>query len=512
MRQSTRVIANSAVSFVRQALNMALQVFLLAFILRRVDSEAYGLFLLAVGLQTLLDLLRNSINKGCLVRVAQCIETGDDLTISKVTSSAVIFLTVPAGLALVVAALAGRPAAHFFGVGAGLQDAMAWMLLLAGVDVLLVLPLAPFTAVVAAHQRYGLISLADTGSRFLRAAVIVVLFRVLGAHVVFVMVATVIGDVVMRAVLMFCAYRLTPGLRVRVSLCDRAVLWSLLAFGSFLIYGDLAIMAASETSKWIVGKALSLDHVTFLSVAGYTTVAMGTAVRTMTLVLVPVASRFKARMNEGVLQDMLLRGTRYSSLVSMLVLAVVLPSMRPLLGLWLTPGMAWIAPYAVAMGIVDAISIPGNCAEQILNGVGDSRRPFQANLAWGVVATAVTAVTVCLLGWGFAGAVIGVSSGKVVAWVLHSAFALRTIPVSRPRFVWQAYAQPLLAAIPAFAAGALLTYVMALDSWGKLAAAWAVGLAVYVVCFLPHVTGAEWNMARGAMRTALSLVRRREGI
>lgn len=496
MRQSKRIILNSAVSIIRQIVNMGLRIFLLAFVLRRVSNDAYGVFLLAMGLQTLLILLRDSINKGCLVKVTHCLEEGDHETINKIVSSAASFLTIPAALTMLIAVVASRPVASFFGVGPELQTAMVWIFALAGLNVLLVLPLSPFTAIIQAHQRYGILSVVDTSSRILRAVLIVVLFYVFGANVVFVMVGTLVGDVAMRVATAFFAYRLTPGLRLGPRFCDRRILWSLLTFGSFIVYSSLAGMGASEASKWIIGRMLSLDFVTFLTVAMYINAMVFPVVQAMTLVLVPVASRFQLQGDHRAMGEMLVRGTRYSTLAGAGIMAAILPVITPLLMLWLKPELGWIGPYAVGVGICSAISIPGNCAQQILNGMGDSKRPFVAALAGGVLTIATLVITVGLLDWGFLGVVAAVCIGMLVRWAGTTFFSLRSIPVNRMKFVRQGYLEPILAAIPAGVFGWFLSNFFPVYTWSGLLGVCSLSFLTYVLCFLPLLTKQERQMVR----------------
>jgi len=506
MRQSTRVIINSGASFIRQALNMGLRIFLLAFILWRVDSKAFGLYLLAAGLERLVVLMRDAMNKGCLVNVATHLGENDHEKISKVVSSTIMVLVVPAILALIAGALIGGPAARFFEVKEELHSTMAWVFFLAGLDLFLVLPLSPFTSVVEAHQRYGIVAIADTSSRALRAALIVLSFTLLGPNVVFVMAATVIADLVMRVSLMIVAYRLSSGLRIRPRLFDREAVHKLMAFGSFIVYGTLIGMGATEAAKWIIGKFLGVDYVTFLTLAAYSLTVMAVIVQTMTLVLVPVASRYKAQNNKFVLQEMFVRGTRYATLASAAAAAILLPAIGPLLSVWLKPELAWIGPYAMVVGICGAISLPGNCAVQVLNGMGDSRRPFYATLTRGLVIISITFLAVRVFRFGFAGAVIAESAGHLTAWAIRIFLAIRVIGVSRVRFATQAYLQPLLAAVPTFLVGLVLNHYLSPDSWGDLVLIWAILAATFLVFFLPHVSRQEWATVRLALSHAKTVV------
>ncbi len=480
----------------------------MAFILNRVEEEAYGIVLLVGGMQRLMDSLRDAIYKGCLTNVVRGLKDNDFDAISRIVSTAIVFLVIPAGVTMIVAALAGKPMAAFFSLSPELYNDMIWVMLLAGINVLIAMPLSPYTAVLAAHQRFDIMAVVDSAFRVVRAAVIVILFIWVKASVVFVMVGTLVGDIGMRLAMRYFAHRLTPSLRVRVRNFDRKVLWGLLAFGSFLVYATLADIGMIEGAKWLLGKSLSLEFVTFLAIAMYVATMIKRLVQTVTLVLVPVATRYAALSNEELLGETLIRGTRYSAILGMGPTAIVLPVMAPLLVLWLKPELAWLAPYAIVVGICAAPTITSDCARNILDGIGDSRSPFLAILAGAIVTIAGLVLSVGVMNWGLGGAVASICVGKVTVWLMMTFFALRRIRVSRRKYALTAYLQPLSAALPAAGVGVLLVHLVRPDSWPKLIGVCLASGFTFIVALLPSVTTAEWAMAR----RGLSWVRRSLGL
>jgi len=508
MRQSRAIILNAGFSFIRQVVNMLVRLMLLGYVLHRVDEKAYGLFLIAIGLQRFVIHVRDAISRAAVVRLAGTFADGDTETASRVLSSAAVFLMLPAAVLLCGLPFLGRPVAVFFETGPALQEKMAWILALAGLDIALTLPLTPYTSVLEARQRYGLLAIADTGSRLLRAALIVVLFETVEPNVVYVMAATVAGDVAMRVAAVGLARRLAVGMRFGLRYVDWTVLKSLIAYGSYIVYGSILFYGAQQAVRWLLGKLKNVEHVTFVTVADYPTVVMRTIVQTMTVVLVPAASRYQSLGKKAGLQQMLLRGTRYSSVLSMGTMVVLLPAIGPLLGLWLKPGLAWLGPYAFALGATSALTLPHNCAVQVLNGLGDTKRPFFATMTDLGATVVLVAVLVGWLGWGLGGAVLALVAGRVMHWFLPTYFACKDLEVRPGTFAWHAYLQPLLAAAPAFAAGAFAARWLQPGTWGSLVLVWLISGGTFVLFFLPHVTAKEWDLLRGLLRRIASWIRR----
>ena len=501
MKQSTRIIINSAASFGQQGFLMLLQVFLLAFILRRVDSEAYGVVLLTAGLQAMMFLVRDAISVGVVTKVSQACQQGDTDKMNRIVSSSVFFLLVVGIVACAVVAVAAPAIADFFEVRKDLHQTMIWVIVLSGLDVVLMFPWFPYRAVLEAHQRYGWISINTMLFDLLRAAIIVVTFLVWGGNILFVAGAMVLTDFGRQASMALVAYRVVPGLRVGLHLFDRAVLASLVAFGSYLVYTSVVAVGAGEAVKWLIGRLLTLEFVTFLTIAVFVPSAVRRVVQTMTMVLVPVASRYHAA-EDPLLGELFVRGTRYAAVISLGLAACLLPVAGPLISLWLGADKGWIGPYAMLAGSIAAVTIPQECAQQVLNGMGDSRRPFLAVLAAGLVTVVLLAALVGIAKWAMLGAVLAEALGLVTRWLLMSRFAFRSIGVRARTVAVHAYLQPFAAAFLAAAVGAAANYYWPVQTWLGLATNGSLAGLVFLAAFVPFLSKPEWKMARSAVQVA----------
>jgi len=481
-----------------QAVQITIQIFLLAFILRRVSEEAYGIFGMVFGLQQMLYLMRDAVAKGCVTHVARNLEQKKLDGINGIVSSASGMLLIPGLLAAGVAVAAAGPIAGILDVAPSLQDTARLMVILVGVNLGLVLPLYPFQSIVEACQRYDLIVLVRTLFRLARAGVIVGACLLYEPSILVVAVATMLADIGTPAVLGLIAHRLVPTLRVRPRFVSRAWLGTLVAFGSFLFYAGLARIGSVQAGNWVIGTMLGTSFVTYLIVVTYLMNVLKQASQTMTLVIVPVASRYHARKDEKTLGELLIRSTRYGSLATWPITAALAPMMGPVFALWLKPEWEWLGPLGVVVGVCAAACLPSDGAAQIVIGMGDSKRPFYATAAGGLLGLAVTVSTIAFLGWELNGAVLGTCTWLAVMAVGYTMTALRQIRVSRWRFFWEGYLQLILPAVPAALACGAVRHFWGAGSWLHILSGAAAAGVVYVLCFLPFVTRAEWDLVRRA--------------
>lgn len=499
MRQSTRIIMNSAFLYGQQAADMLIQILLMGFILSRISDAAYGIFLLATTVQMAMSLVRNAISKGCVTQLARAHELRDGETICRVVTSASLFLIIPSVLAMVLSVVLAKPLAPWLNVTPDLYDTFVTVMWLSGLDVLLQVPLYPFRSVLEAQQRYGIVAAVQTASRFLRAGLIVASFLVIENDVLWVMVATVAADFLVAVAFQVMAYRAEPALRFRMRYFHWPLLAGMLVFSSFLMLSTAANFAAIEGSKWIVARLINVETVTYLGVTTFIILGMQRIVQTMTLVLVPVASQCQARGDQRRLGEMLVRGTRYAAISSFAIIAVLTPVMSVLLGLWLKPELAWLGPYAAVIGVVGAISLPGDTSLQILNGMGDSRRPFVAILIGSTVTVTSVIVTVGFLDLGLWGVIGSKAAGLAVMYTGLMLLALKSTGTSAGRLAWRAFIQPTIPAVGAGCVCQLLQWYLQPHSWLGLIEVCGPSLVVYGLLLLPFVARDEWNLARSAL-------------
>lgn len=170
MRQSLVALRNSAAGLGGQLIYIVLALFLSPFIIHRVGDDAYGVYLLALSIVNFLELLRNPVARTCTVEVAKGIEIGQQDSINRTISAAVLLATVPAVLGFAILAGGSEVLYRFFDVKAELHLEVLVVLILAGVAQLCSFPLFPFQGVVWGRQRHDVAYAIIAGHQVLRRA------------------------------------------------------------------------------------------------------------------------------------------------------------------------------------------------------------------------------------------------------------------------------------------------------------------------------------------------------
>jgi O-antigen/teichoic acid export membrane protein len=499
MQQSMVAIRNSLVGFVSQVISAAVGILVVPFIIRRIGNEAYGVFLLGFSIMSVLEFLRGGVAMTCIVTVARGKERGDFDSINRTLSAAVAFTLVPACIGFLGLACGGESIYRFFEVDPSLHAETLAVMIMMGCVTLVCFPMYPFQGVLYGYQRQDLEYLANSIGQVLRAALIVALLILFRSSVVVVTAVTAASLVATQLWITWSAHRIMPELRLHlrgVRKPDFAPLWS---YGSFLVLTQILLTLDAQIGNWITGKALGVEYVTFLYVVTMVTQLAWRTVGQVTGGLMAIAARYHALEAGGMLEQTLRRGSRYSFIMAGLMLGGLLPQMDVFQTLWMGKEYAWLAPYAVALGIVVSLTSSSSCASQMVIGMGDSTAPFWTM----VVATAggVSTMLISVLGFGagLGGIVAGLCVSQFLRWLTAMWLASRRIAISRWLLLWEAYLQPMIALAPAVGGVLALRWWLQPDSWVMLAAIMAAGGILFLLAMLPFVTKVEWQLIREVM-------------
>jgi len=452
---------------------VGVQVFLMAFILRKVSEAAYGVFLLAMGAEYAFVLIAQTVGKGATIEIARAIERGSSESINRIISSACAALTTVSIIgATSLWALSGH-LPEWMNVGSELSQSMTHMLRLGALTVVVTLSLTPFVGLSMAHQKYGVVVMGRIAGRIARAATIICLLELFPNWLEGLMVGVVVDNVVSHGLPCVVGVYVYRDLRVTVGRIRWKVIVGLLGFAALLAGSVVCNVGAMEALKWLLGR-VSMEYVTHFAVTLYVTTVAMALVSNVTTTIVPVASKYHAAGNNRLLGELFILSSRYALGLSLIPVCVLLPSSAYLFALWLKPSLASLAPYAIAVGWSFVVVSPGSGAMQILTGMSDAKTPLWAYVAKGAMILITGAVGIMFLNWGVGGAVVSICCGhfasvSVLVWAIR-----KKVVFSMRQFLWSGYLQPLIAGVAAFSIGSAITHYMTPSAWGSLVCVWVV--------------------------------------
>ncbi|MHC4234282.1 MAG: lipopolysaccharide biosynthesis protein [Planctomycetota bacterium] len=503
MRQSYRLIYNALVSWASRLIEVAIAFLLLPFLVHRLGTAGYGIFGLAFSISQALDMMRSAVAQALNKYIAGYAAEGRQDQVNRVLGTACAFS--------IVFGLAGGAAMVLLrGVLAGVMNVapehradFELALILMGVLVAVSFPLMPYLGVLFGFQRHDILRIGQTSVRALRAALMVAWFLLVNPSVIALVAITAICGGLLHLWWLLAARRAWPWLRGSPLQFRWDALKMLLGFSTFIILIQLTTILSQHAPRWILASMISVKFVTYVVVMLTPAVLLSMVIQDLTLTIMPVASKCQALNDRRTLTDLLIRGTRYSVLASGVCIALIIPIMRPFLGLWMGPDYEHLAPPVVLITACAMVRTSGLCSHNMLKGLGKVGQVLWRGIAEAVVSLGVLVVGIKWFDATYWAIAFALSAGYVVSGILHASMCAAAIKAPVGRFIWRSYAQPAVVLAPILVAGGLVARQAGLRSAVSLACAGIGSALLFAFGFIWLFFSAdEWRLVRELWQVA----------
>jgi O-antigen/teichoic acid export membrane protein len=421
--------------------------FLSPFVVQRLGDSGYGVWILMASLTGYLGLLDLGVRGAVTRYVARFHARSSHREASDVVSSALAIFCIVGVVVIALAFSLAEPIVSAFQIPQVHRVEAKFVLILAGLGVAVTLISGVFGGVVAGLQRFVWQNVVEIAAAVLRAILTVVVLLqgkgLVGLAVVHLCLTTLTG-----LAYAYASLRLYPGLRIRFSRLSLPKTRLILSFGAFSILLDLARYLILYTDSVVIGSFQPIASVTFFAIAANLVTYSRSLILGISTTLLPMASAIEAAGQRPELQQLLLKASRYATLVILPLAITFLLRGRSFIGLWMgasygTPSgdVLWILSWALMFMASSQVGT------STMLGIGRHRAlvPVAAGEALCNLALSIWLVR----HWG----IIGVAWGTTVPsmaislifwpWYVHA-----VLGVSMSDFVRSAWLRPALAMAP----------------------------------------------------------------
>ena len=316
--------------------------FLSPFVVRHLGNSGYGVWALTMSVTGYLGLLDLGVRGAVTRYVAKFHARMEDENASRVASSALgIFIAVGAvGMALSVC-LAFSVLPHLK-ISDSYLFAAKVVLVLTGVNIAISLISGVFGGVVVALQRFDLSNGVEIVSTIFRSLGIVLVLS-LGRGLISLAIVQLSFGIVTALTYAALAYRLYPGLRIRFAYCDKNNLRLIFSFSfySFLLQVSTSLIFYSDSV--VISAFLPVSAVTYFVIAGNLMTYSRGLLSGISTVSAPLASSLEATGRIHELRSVLLKGSRFATMVFLPIGITFLLRGSSFIGLWMGPGYAQLS-------------------------------------------------------------------------------------------------------------------------------------------------------------------------
>jgi O-antigen/teichoic acid export membrane protein len=441
---------NAAIGLVRVAVNSLVALVLPAYLTHRLPVTTYGAWVLILQLSAYVSFLDLGIQTGVSKFVSEYEARGDEAGAGRYASAGFAILTISGFLGLCLTfLLAWQVPRLFHAMPYSLYHDVRISVILVGTSLSFTLLCSVFAAIFLGLQRYVV---PTTLAIVNRIGITVVILAAVALHGSLVVMGAAVAVVnVTTALLQVIAWRrMVSRIRVTVALVDYRVLKQMARYCSMLAIWSVGMLCVSGMDTTIVGH-YDYNQTAYYAIAVLPTNFVLMIITSMLGPMMPASSALSTQRSASEMGAILVRITRYST---MLLLLTGLPLMVcgfPILRLWVGPSYALHCLTYLRI-LIFANILRNLCAPYSTMVVATGR----------LGAATVAAVSEALVNlgssiflasrFGAIGVAFGTLLGSVVTTSLHFIvsmyFTRQTLDVSRIQLFLQGMVRPAIMALP----------------------------------------------------------------
>jgi O-antigen/teichoic acid export membrane protein len=451
MSHKRKVLQGSASNLVRVLLSMLVSLVLPPFLVHRMAPPEYSAWVLILQLSAYVNLLDLGLQTAMGKFIAEYDASGNHDASHRLLSTSFTMLAGAATIGCIaIGVMTWSVPKLFHQMPAVLVPDVRIALLIVGLSTAVTLPFGTFLSTFTGLQQYVFPTVIATVSRVGSAAALIGLLLMHANLVALAMVMAAFN--LAGAASQFLGWRRFIKARVGFSFLyfERRSAVQLAKYGSVLSIWTMAMFLISGLDLVIVGH-YDYQHTGFYAVASSITNFMLLVVGSIFGPILPAVSSIQAGSTPTQIGDLVIKVTRYCTLVLCLLGLPILFGAYPLLSLWVGH------KYAIQSALYLEILVVGNVIRQltypyvlVVVATGRQHLATMAAVAEAVVNIVVSVLLVTKI--GAVGVAIGTLTGAFVSLGMHVAvsmhFTQSTIHIHRLRFAIQGLARPFLSLAP----------------------------------------------------------------
>jgi O-antigen/teichoic acid export membrane protein len=442
-----RFAVNVMMNWAATAVSMVVPFFLTPFVVRHLGTQGYGVWILAVSTVSYLNLLDLGLRSAVIRFVSKAQAQGKMEDATSAIGTALWFrLLLSAGVA-VISVLLALAAPHLFKIPPDLKFAAQITVLLCALGVGVTLTTGVFGAVLAAINRFDILSsvtMAQTVTRAVGVLLILRSGRGLISLACWELTVVLLAGLTTSAI----ALKIFPSSRTRVARPDMKVLRAIWSYSFTTFIFMIAVQIVINTDSLVIGAFLSVGLVTFYAI-GSSLVSYSSQVTTaVSTTFTPMASGLEASGRYADLQKMLMRGTQATlGLVLPIALTLIFRG-ATFITLWMGPQYAKISETVLRILMISLFFSTANSTAGSIIMAMDKHKPLARWAMYEAISNLVLSI-ILVKTVGLYGVAWGTSISMAVAHLIFwPSYVKKVLGVPIKTYIWDGWIKITLCSIP----------------------------------------------------------------
>jgi O-antigen/teichoic acid export membrane protein len=401
-------LLRSAVSnYFGRFINVGVWLLLTPFVLDRLESTLYGLWLLVGSVMAYGSLLDFGIAGAITKYVAEYRAKGQSKEAQQLVGTALVTYLVLGSIALAISIIVAPLFSRIFNVPPENHSTAMWLVILAGLGTGVAIPSNSTSAVLRGLQRFDILNLLGVISTLLLAGSMVVVL-LLGGGVIGVAATGVAVNLLMLAPSIWIIHRIAPDLRFGLVSGNRQMLSTLTSFSSSMFMLRIGGHLDTKTDEIVIGVFLPVSAVTPYNLARRLSALPQMLTEQFLTLLLPLASQLHAENDQARLRSLYIISTRLTLAIFLPVGVSLIFLSGPFLTVWVGEAFADYAHLVIILSLASMIDTSTWPAGSVLQGMGLPRFSGVMSIISGVSNLILSLVLVQKIG------LTGVALGKLL--------------------------------------------------------------------------------------------------
>jgi O-antigen/teichoic acid export membrane protein len=447
MASTRRFAFNVVMNWVAMAVGMVVPFFLTPLVIRSLGPVAYGVWILAVSTVAYLNLLDLGLRSAIVRFVCAADSQGKIAEVKKIVSAALWLRLLIAAAVVILSVVLSVVFPHMFKVPHDLGRAAQITVLLCALGVAITLLSSVFSGVLAAMNRFDLLSTITMIQTVVRAVGVVLILHAGGGLVALAYWEfTVI--VISAVITVGSAFKIYPASRVRVTRPDRETLKMIWSHSFITFIWSIAAQVILYTDNVVVGAFAGVGLVAYYAIGGSLVVYSGQVVGALSTTFVPLASRLNAAGKNGQMQKLLLRGSQASLAIMFPISLTLLLRGKTFIGLWMGHQYSEIGGTVLQILLISQFfNAAGSTPASLVMAIGKHKPVAIAASISAALNLTLSIILVKTI--GVYGVAWGTSiAGTIVFLSFYPQYVQKVLEVPIRTYLWTGWGKVTLCAVP----------------------------------------------------------------
>jgi len=410
------IFLNSSINILTTIVSFLIAYAMTPVILHRLGNDAYGIwvFLGIFSISGYFSLLDLGLQGAAIKFVAEFFAKKDTDQLQKTISATLtIFLGMGACAGILLLIFNAYFLQNTFHIPFESQEVVHMLVNILALSFLFQFPALGFSAILEGIQRYDYLK-GITLAAMLISNAYIYLFLKSDGGLSFVVMTGIVTSFVMMLLYAWATKKLLPDIRIWSWRIDRQVLQKLFSLSYKLFASKIVGLIFNNTDKILIAIFLTVAIQTDYDIVNKVHIIVLTALSMLNAAVLPATSELDAKKDTAGLQTLLLRGTKYATLLVIPLLIFFFLFSKDFISVWVGAEYGHLAPLVRLYIFHILFTMFVGISSTMLIGVNRVQEGLKISLWAAIINLVISTATVTTFG------ITGLITGTVIAYIISS--------------------------------------------------------------------------------------------